>query len=291
MRHGWDYILHRGGIVVEETAYSPEYDGNQRFGIFHNPIAAKFNSTNEECQYLNNDKISGMITCTRNTPITLKILIKLQLIVISFLRRQLYTCMARNRECLKCIFDMFYSLISHTYNPNAAHLNLGLELTLDILDFGIELQEILYKEGTPELPDADSFHQRLYTFALGYFAAGTYWHTTTHKFNLENIIADIKSILKSLRSKNKRTKPTQGYTIKLKHTVQTNEYTASTFLFNGNSRLDAAISEHGYGIKTGDAIQIQRKLLTVLLSDEVERLITWNHPNNPKVTSMFAFKD
>ena len=87
MRHGWDYILHRGGIVVEETAYSPEYDGNQRFGIFHNPIAAKFNSTNEECQYLNNDKISGMITCTRNTPITLKILIKLQLIVISFLRR------------------------------------------------------------------------------------------------------------------------------------------------------------------------------------------------------------
>ena len=186
---------------------------------------------------------------------------------------------------------MFYSLISHTYNPNAAHLNLGLELTLDILDFGLELQEILYKDGTPELPDADSFHQRLYTFALGYFASGTYWHTTTHKFNLENIIADIKSILHSLRNKKKHTKPAQGYKIKIHNTVQTNEYTSSTFLGIGKSHLEAAIAEHSFGIKTGDILQIQRKLLIVLLSDEVERLITWNQANNPKVTSMFAFKD
>jgi hypothetical protein len=38
-------------------------------------------------------------------------------------------------------------------------------------------------------------------------------------------------------------------------------------------------------------LENKRKLLVVFFSDEVERWLVWNRPNDPKIVSLFDFKD
>jgi hypothetical protein len=146
---------------------------------------------------------------------------------------------------------MFYKLISNGYNPVAAHHNIALEMTLEILSFGLELVGILYTERSEEFPNAESFHERLYDFSLGYFAAGIYWHTTSHKYSMDHIVTRIKDILNRLRGLKppKDSKSGVGYINKPVHIVQTEDYTASTLLSH-KTRLDKLIAQQGAKVCT-----------------------------------------
>jgi hypothetical protein len=139
---------------------------------------------------------------------------------------------------------MFYNLISHNFNPNCAQHNIGLEMTLEVMSFGLELLPILYQEASNELPSPKNFHERLYEFVLGYFAAGVNWHTTNYKLDMDHIVDSIKEILSKLRAHKKPFAETSvGYTIKPVHNVQTEDYSNSTLLAAGN---DASHLDHLY---------------------------------------------
>jgi hypothetical protein len=126
---------------------------------------------------LNFRHVENLVTCTTMNEISLKKLLKIQLAIIKFLRKQFYISVSRDPDCLICICDMIYSTISCTFNPNAAVLKIALELSLEILGFGLDMLDFLYTNGSKEFPDAESFHNRLFDFALGYFASGMFWHT------------------------------------------------------------------------------------------------------------------
>lgn len=299
----WRYLTYRGGIVEPGSISTPKPANRPQSELIKGMGFQDLNSTFQSTQITVGLHPEDTETGLAFRGMELKHLLEIQEGILDFVSRRYYPFLARNSNCLKYIIRMVYETISLPLSTAAIREKRGMQVCLKLFILALNMLSAYNTAGDTELPNYMSFRDGTLRFMLRAFSSSYTWRQVGRSTKLDAeltllqmgrglcLVEDIDSqiglgkytVLQRCRPSTTDISHsgTSLFYLRLDHFITT--HTHRKLL---TSISDSHAAQFGIDVSGSKVTKYMRILLHLLLSDEYERLFTWNRPTLTDIISL-----
>lgn len=293
----WRYVAYRGGIVVPGAIAAPRPAQRQTSELLHSKGFTDLNSHFESTQLAFMFPREATETGIAFQHLELKHLLEIQEGLLDFISKRYFSFLARSSQSLKYLVRLVFETVCLPVSTAAIREKRGMQVCLKLFILALNMLSAYSSAGDADLPNYALFRNNTLKFMLKAFSSSYTWRQVGRSTKLEAELSLLQAARGLCLSEEIDAQLSLGkYTVSQRPRPSTTDVEHSGcnlfFLRQGKSlglrvwrRLlassaDAQAARLGVDVPAGSpkATKCMRVLLHLLLSDEYERLYTWNRP-------------
>ena len=294
----WRYVAYRGGVVVPGAIAAPRLAHRQISELLHSKGFTDMNSHFESTQFAFMFPREATETGIAFQHLELKHLLEIQEGLLDFISKRYFSFLARSSQSLKYLVRLVFETVCLPVSTAAIREKRGMQVCLKLFILALNMLSAYSNAGVDaDLPNYALFRNNTLKFMLKAFSSSYTWRQVGRSTKLEAELSLLQAARGLCLSEEIDAQFTLGkYTVTQRPRPSTTDVEHSGcnlfFLRQGKSLgvrvwrklqasgADAQAGRLGVDVPAGSpkATKCMRVLLHLLLSDEYERLYTWNRP-------------
>lgn len=293
----WRYVTYRGGIVEPGAIAAVRPAERHASELLHTKGFADLNSHFQSTQFAFMFPRAATETGIAFQHLELKHLLEIQEGLLDFLSRRYFPFLARSSQSLKYLVRLVYETVSLPLSTAAIREKRGMQVCLKLFLLALNMLSAYSNAGDSDLPNHALFRNNTLKFMLRAFSSSYTWRQVGRSTKLEAELLLLQAARGLCLSEEIDAQFSLGkYSVSQRPRPSTTDVAHSGcnlfYLRQGkslgvrvwrklqSSSADAQAGRLGVDVPAGSpkATKCMRILLHLLLSDEYERLYTWNRP-------------